>query len=96
MAKAVITDKAPKPKRRPKKRDEDTRGLFKKLAMKILRQAVRPIFHDSAFNRFAPPHKLDNTQRRMLRQWDNQSAAHHQHGNQAPRPAPSNHLSLRY
>jgi len=64
--------------------------------MKILRQAVRPIFHDSAFNRFVPPHKLDNTQRRLLRQWDNQSAAHHQNCNQVFRPDRSNHLSLRF
>jgi len=54
VAKAIITDPAPKPKRRRKKRDEDKRGLFKKLALKILRPVVRSIFHDSAFNIYAP------------------------------------------
>jgi hypothetical protein len=95
IAKAVITDKAPKPKRR-RKRDEDTRGLFKKLALKILRPVVRSIFHDSAFSRYVPPPQLDDTQRWKLRHSHHHDTAHNHGHNQALRSERPNHLSLRF
>ena len=85
MKETTVKSEAPTPKakRKRKRREEDARGLFKKLALKIFRPVVRSIFHDSAFNCYAPPHELDETLRRMRRQWNNQHAAPHYHHNQA-------------
>lgn len=84
----------PKPKRR-RKRTEDTRGLFKRLAMKILAPVVRSVFDADDFNWFAPPDELDETQRLLQRERYSQNAMWQQHGNEALRDDRSNHLSPR-
>jgi hypothetical protein len=83
---------APKPKRR-RKRGEDTRSLFKRLAMKILAPVVRAIFELGDFNCFTPPDELDETQRRMMRQWHSQDETWQQHGNDAFRNDQQNYPS---
>jgi hypothetical protein len=95
----AITGKAPalqpKPKRR-RRRDEDTRGLFKKLAMKILAPVVRSIFGLDDFNCFTPPDELDETQRLMQREYHSQQAiSQHDHG-QPFHYDQTNHLSPRF
>jgi hypothetical protein len=95
-AKKAITGAVPalKPKRRRRKRDEDTRGLFKKLAMKLLAPVVRSIFDPGDFHWFTPPDELDETQRLMRREWQNQGAMQqHSADNQASHHDQSNHLS---
>jgi hypothetical protein len=57
---------APKPKRR-RKRGEDTRGLFKKLARKIMAPVVRLVFDVDDFHWSTPPDELDETQRLIQR-----------------------------
>jgi hypothetical protein len=86
---------APNPKRR-RKRGEDTRGMFKKLAMKILAPVVRRIIDPGEFHWFSPPDELDETQRLIMRQWHSEDAWWQQHGNDAFRYDQSNnHLSPR-
>lgn len=87
---------APKPRRR-RKREDDTRGLFKKLAMKILAPAPETIFALGDFNCFTPPAALDETQRRLLRERTSQNALWrtHQHHNQPVHYDHSTHLSPR-
>jgi hypothetical protein len=84
---------APKPKRR-RRRGEDTRGLFKKLAMKILAPVARSIFH-AEFGWFLPPDEPDETQRLMMRQWQRQDDNWQQDDNRALRSDQPNHLSPR-
>jgi hypothetical protein len=82
---------APKPKRR-RKRGEDARGLFKKLAMKILAPVVRLVFHTDDFNWLTPPDELDETQRLLQRELHSQDAMWHQHDNEAFHRDQPNHL----
>jgi hypothetical protein len=93
--KKTLTGKAValKPKRR-RKRGEDTRGLFKKLAMKILAPVARSIFH-ADFAWFMPPDELDETQRLMMRQTHTQNDGWMPHANAAFPPDHQNHLSPR-
>lgn len=93
VAKAVITDLAPKPKRR-RKRDEDTRGLFKKLAMKILAPITRAIREPEPW--FKPPAALDDTQRWLMRERQRQNAFQQQQHQQAFHYDRRNHLSPRF
>jgi hypothetical protein len=94
VAKAIITDHPPpKPKRR-RKRDEDTRGLFKKLAMKILGPIARAISEPDPW--YMPPGELDDAQRLLMRERHRQDAFwQHQH-NQAFHYDQRNHLSPRF
>jgi hypothetical protein len=96
QVKKALTDKAaaPKPKGRRKRRDEDTRGLFKKLAMKILAPVARSIFH-ADFAWFMQPDELDETQRLMMRQAHSQDDAWQRHANAAFPQDHQDHLSLR-
>jgi len=94
VAKAVTTHPTPKPKRR-RKRDEDTRGLFKKLAMKILAPVMRSIFHHDDFNCFTPPDELDETQRLLMREQHSRYALWQHDHNHASDYDQSNHLSPR-
>jgi hypothetical protein len=82
---------APKPKRR-RKRTEDTRGLFKRLAMKILAPVVRSVFDADDFNWFTPPDEPDETQRLLQRERYAQDAAWQQHNDEAFRHDQTNHL----
>jgi hypothetical protein len=82
---------APKPKRR-RKRGEDTRGLFKKLAMKILGPVVRSVFDADDFNWFTPPDELDETQRLLQRELYSQDAIWQHHDNEASHRDQTNHL----
>ena len=59
---------------RRKRRDEDTRRLYKRLAMKVLAPVMRSIATADDFNCFTPPDALDETQRLMLRERRNQDA----------------------
>lgn len=94
--KKALTGKAaaPKPKGRRKRRDEDTRGLFKKLAMKILAPVARSIFH-AEFAWFMPPDELDETQRLMKRQAHSQDDAWQRHADAAFPQDHQDHLSPR-
>lgn len=83
---------APQPKQRRRKRSDDTRGLFKKLAIKVVIPAVTGvIFALGDFNCFAPPEPLDETQRRLMRDRNAQQWQH----NQAFRQDRSSYLSPR-
>jgi hypothetical protein len=82
---------APKPQRR-RKRGEDTRGLFKKLAIKILGPVVRSVFDADDFNWFAPPDELDETQRLLQRERYSQDTTWQQHDNEASHRDQTNHL----
>jgi hypothetical protein len=82
---------APKPQRR-RKRGEDTRGLFKKLAIKILGPVVRSVFDADDFNWFTPPDELDETQRLLQRERYSQEAMWQQHDNEASHRDQTNHL----
>jgi hypothetical protein len=93
IAKAVITDKAPKPKRR-RKREEDTRGLFKKLAMKLLSAAAQAISEPDPW--YMPPGELDGTQRLLMRERLSQAAVRQQQHNQAFHYQHPDHLSPRF
>lgn len=96
IAKAVIMELAPKPRRR-RKREDDTRGLFKRLAMKILAPAPETIFALWDFNCFTPPAALDETQRLLLRERISQNVLWQtqQNHNQAVHYDHSTHLSPR-
>jgi hypothetical protein len=84
---------APKPKRR-RKHGEDTRSLFKRLAMKLLAPVLRTIFELGDFNCFSPPDELDETERLMMRQWHSQDDMGQQHGNDAFRHDQQNYPFL--
>lgn len=94
VAKAVITELAPKP-RRKRKRDDDTRGLFKRLAMKILAPVARAIFDPDDFNWSTPPEELDETQRLLMRERHGNNAFWQQEHNQDFHYDHSDHLSPR-
>jgi hypothetical protein len=94
IAKAVITELAPKP-RRPRKRDDDTRGLFKRLAMKILAPVPETIFGFWDCNCFMPPTTLDETQRRLFRECTSGPALTQSHQTHAAHYDHSTHLSPR-
>jgi hypothetical protein len=94
IAKAVITELAPKP-RRKRKRDDDTRGLFKRLAMRLLAPAAETIFALWDFNCFTPPAALDETQRLLLRERYSGAAVSQSHQNQAVHYDHSTDLSPR-
>ena len=93
--KKALTGKTPatKPKRR-RKRGEDTRGLFKKLARKILAPVVQSIFA-ADFAWFMPPDEPDETQRLMMRQAHSQDDAWQRHANAAFPQDHQDHLSPR-
>lgn len=75
VAMKVLTGKSPSPKpKRHRKREEDTRGLFKRLAMKIVAPMMRPIINLDDFAWFTPPDEPDETQRWLMRQADEQPA----------------------
>ena len=80
-----------KPKRR-RKRTEDTCGLFKKLAMKILAPVLRSVFDADDFNWLTPPDELDETQRLLQRERYSQDAMWQQHDNEASHRDQTNHL----
>jgi len=82
---------SPKPKRR-RKRTEDTYGLFKKLAMKILAPVLRSVFDADDFNWLTPPDELDETQRLLQRERYSQDAMWQQHDNEASHRDETNHL----
>jgi len=89
----AVTGKAPDPKpKRRSKRTDDTRGLFKKLAIKILGPVVRSVFDADDFNWFAPPDELDETQRLLQRERYSQDAMWQQHDTEASHPDRTNHL----
>jgi len=92
IAKAVITELAPKPRRR-KKRDEDTRGLFQKLALKIFGSVAPKTTEPDPW--YMPPTELDETQRRRFREHLNQAAHSYSYQNQPFDYGHSTHLSPR-
>jgi hypothetical protein len=94
VAKAVITELAPKPTRR-RKRGEDTRGLFKKLAMKILGHLARATRREPD-PWYMPPIPLDETQRWLMREQQSQNAFQQQEHQQAFHYDQRNHLSPRF
>jgi hypothetical protein len=95
VAKAIITDLAPKPKRRPRKREEDTRGLFKKLAMRIPGHVARASRRQPD-PRFVPPAALDDTQRWLMRERQRQNVFRQQQHQQAFHYDRRDHLSPRF
>jgi hypothetical protein len=94
IAAAVTGKPTPSLKARRKKRGEDTRGLFRKLAMKVFNRLVRTIPEPDPW--FMPPGELDDTQRLLMRQRQAQEGFWQQQHNQAFHYDPRNHLSPRF
>jgi hypothetical protein len=81
---------APEPKKRVRRRTEETRGAFR-LARNIMLRVIRSIFHPSNYP-WESPCELDDAHRQQLH-WNSQSGFHETGGFDSPTSPSSNHLS---